>query len=147
VLITWNGKALYFPGKYLKFLGLSRLLIIWYLSLVSVLVSFDVKSDKYNCTTCINDFFYIITIICLSFLLSFSPNFRPMASSSDSWLKEYNEAMKLADDISGMISEHNSFPSSGPETQRHASAIRRKITILGTRLDSLQSLLSKLPVK
>jgi hypothetical protein len=31
--------------------------------------------------------------------------------------------------------------------QRHASAIRRKITILGTRLDSLQSLLSKLPVK
>ncbi|RHN67204.1 putative target SNARE coiled-coil domain-containing protein [Medicago truncatula] len=70
-----------------------------------------------------------------------------MASSSDSWLKEYNEAMKLADDISGMISEHNSFPSSGPETQRHASAIRRKITILGTRLDSLQSLLSKLPVK
>lgn len=70
-----------------------------------------------------------------------------MASSSDSWLKEYNEAMKLADDISGMISEHNSFPASGPETQRHASAIRRKITILGTRLDSLQSLLSKLPVK
>lgn len=70
-----------------------------------------------------------------------------MASSSDSWVKEYNEAMKLADDISGMISEHNSFSSSGPETQRHASAIRRKITILGTRLDSLQSLLSKLPVK
>lgn len=70
-----------------------------------------------------------------------------MASSSDSWMKEYNEAMKLADDISGMISEHTSFPTSGPETQRHASAIRRKITILGTRLDSLQSLLSKLPVK
>ncbi|KAI9115671.1 hypothetical protein K1719_013340 [Acacia pycnantha] len=70
-----------------------------------------------------------------------------MASSSDSWMKEYNEAVKLADDISGMISERNSFPTSGPETQRHASAIRRKITILGTRLDSLQSLLSKLPGK
>ncbi|XP_054818103.1 syntaxin-51-like [Prosopis cineraria] len=70
-----------------------------------------------------------------------------MASSSDSWMKEYNEAVKLADDISGMISEWSSFPSSGPETQRHASAIRRKITILGTRLDSLQSLLSKLPGK
>ncbi|KAK9938676.1 hypothetical protein M0R45_015399 [Rubus argutus] len=70
-----------------------------------------------------------------------------MASSSDSWMKEYNEAVKLADDISGMISERSSLPASGPETQRHASAIRRKITILGTRLDSLQSLLSKLPGK
>ncbi|KAK7276896.1 hypothetical protein RIF29_18044 [Crotalaria pallida] len=64
------------------------------------------------------------------------------SSSSDSWVKEYNEAVKLADDISGMIS------SSASETeQRHASAIRRKITILGTRLDSLESLLSKLPGK
>ncbi|KAL5126296.1 Syntaxin-51 [Glycine soja] len=67
----------------------------------------------------------------------------PMASSSDSWVKEYNEALKLADDISGMISEQSSFPASGPETQHHSSAIRRKITILGTRLDSLQSLLSE----
>ncbi|WVY90504.1 hypothetical protein V8G54_036018 [Vigna mungo] len=70
-----------------------------------------------------------------------------MASSSNSWMKEYNEALKLADDISGMISELSSFPASGPEIQRHSSAIRRKITILGTRLDSLQSLLSKLPGK
>lgn len=77
---------------------------------------------------------------------SFSSYFRLMASS-DSWMKEYNEAVKLADDINGMISERSSFPASGPETQRHASAIRRKITILGTRLDSLQSLLSKVPAK
>jgi len=70
-----------------------------------------------------------------------------MASSSNSWMKEYNEALKLAEDISGMISEQSSFPASGPEIQRHSSAIRRKITILGTRLDSLQSLLSKLPGK
>lgn len=70
-----------------------------------------------------------------------------MASSSDSWVKEYNEAVKLADDISGMISERSSHSASGPENQRHSSAIRRKITILGTRLDSLQSLLSKLPGK
>ncbi|KAK9268325.1 hypothetical protein L1049_001449 [Liquidambar formosana] len=70
-----------------------------------------------------------------------------MASSGDSWMKEYNEASKLADDINGMISERSSLPASGPEMQRHSSAIRRKITILGTRLDSLQSLLSKLPGK
>ncbi|XP_034689632.1 syntaxin-51-like isoform X2 [Vitis riparia] len=70
-----------------------------------------------------------------------------MASSSDSWIKEYYEASKLADDINGMISERISLPTSGSEIQRHASAIRRKITILGTRLDSLQSLLLKLPGK
>ncbi|KAE9591189.1 hypothetical protein Lalb_Chr20g0115771 [Lupinus albus] len=62
-------------------------------------------------------------------------------------MKEYNEAVKLSDDINGMISERSSFPAFGPETQRHASAIRRKITIFGTRLDSLQSLLSKNPGK
>ncbi|KAK8691159.1 hypothetical protein V6N13_074678 [Hibiscus sabdariffa] len=66
-----------------------------------------------------------------------------MASSSDTWIKEYNEAVRLADDINGMISGKSSLPASGPETQRHASAIRRKITILGTRLDGLQSLLSR----
>ncbi|KAK6946999.1 Target SNARE coiled-coil homology domain [Dillenia turbinata] len=70
-----------------------------------------------------------------------------MASSSDSWMREYNEAVKLADDISGMISERSSMPTTGPDAQRHSSAIRRKITILGTRLDSLQSLLSKIPGK
>ncbi|BBH02064.1 syntaxin of plants 51, partial [Prunus dulcis] len=70
-----------------------------------------------------------------------------MASSSDSWMKEYNEATKLADDINGMISERSTLPASGPDAQRYVSAIRRKITILGTRLDSLQSLLSKLPGK
>ncbi|KAG4150141.1 hypothetical protein ERO13_D05G376900v2 [Gossypium hirsutum] len=66
-----------------------------------------------------------------------------MASPSHTWIKEYNDAIKIADDINGMISGKGSLPSSGPETQRHASAIRRKITILGTRLDGLQSLLSK----
>ncbi|KAM0070842.1 hypothetical protein Hdeb2414_s0001g00017951 [Helianthus debilis subsp. tardiflorus] len=45
-----------------------------------------------------------------------------------------------------MILERSSFVA-GSEAQRHSSAIRRKITILGTRLDSLQSLLTKLPAK
>ncbi|XP_038997263.1 syntaxin-51-like isoform X3 [Hibiscus syriacus] len=66
-----------------------------------------------------------------------------MAASSDPWIKEYNEAVKIADDINGMISERISLPASGPETQRHSSAIRRKITILWTRLDGLQSLMSR----
>ena len=62
-------------------------------------------------------------------------------------MREFNEASKLADDISARIGERGSLPPSGPETQRHLSSIRRKITILGTRLDSLDSLLSKLPTK
>ncbi|XP_073055853.1 syntaxin-52-like [Primulina eburnea] len=70
-----------------------------------------------------------------------------MAATGDSWVREYNEAVKLADDVSNMISERSSLPVTGPEAQRHSSAIRRKITILATRLDSLQSLLSKLPGK
>ncbi|KAL4570230.1 hypothetical protein LXL04_025881 [Taraxacum kok-saghyz] len=67
-----------------------------------------------------------------------------MASSTDPWVREYNEASKLADDITNMISARSSV-GPGPEAQRHSSATRRKITILGTRLDSLQSLLTKLP--
>lgn len=70
-----------------------------------------------------------------------------MASSLESWTRELNDASKLADDINSMISEKGSLPPSGPETQRHLSAIRRKITILGTRLDSLETLLLKLPSK
>ncbi|KAG9453196.1 hypothetical protein H6P81_006100 [Aristolochia fimbriata] len=70
---------------------------------------------------------------------------RVMGSASDSWLREFSEAAKLADDITVRISERSSLPPSGPD--RHLSAIRRKITILGTRLDSLESLLSKLPSK
>jgi len=70
-----------------------------------------------------------------------------MASSSDPWMKEYNEASRLADDISSMIADRGSLPQSGPEIMRHTSAIRRKITILGTRLDSLESLLGRIPPK
>ncbi|GJZ95921.1 hypothetical protein Tco_0668255 [Tanacetum coccineum] len=69
-----------------------------------------------------------------------------MASYMDPWVREYNEACKPSNDISSMISVRGSY-GSGPEGQRHSSAIRRKITILGTRLDSLQTLLSKLPAQ
>jgi len=70
-----------------------------------------------------------------------------MASPSESWMQEFNEASKLGDEISAMISGKNSLPQSGPETQRQFSAARRKATILRTKLDILQSLLSELPSK
>ncbi|KAG6423845.1 hypothetical protein SASPL_114249 [Salvia splendens] len=84
----------------------------------------------------------VITICSLIHLDALSE--ATMASLGDAWVREYNEAVRLADDITNMISERSSLPPSGPEAQRHASTIRRKITILGTRLDSLQSLLQKL---
>ncbi|KAL2935091.1 Syntaxin-52 [Bienertia sinuspersici] len=62
-------------------------------------------------------------------------------------MKECNEATKLADDISGMISEKTRMSGSGSKSQRHYSVVWRKITLLETRLDSLESLLSKLPSK
>lgn len=70
-----------------------------------------------------------------------------MASSFDSWAKEFNEATKLAEEIEAMIAEKISSTSAGPDAQRSTSAVRRKITILGTRLDSLQLLLSNLPAR
>lgn len=68
-----------------------------------------------------------------------------MAANSDPWVREYNEASRLADDISTMMSERGSLPQLGPDAIRHISAMRRKLTILSTRLDTLDSLLSKLP--
>ncbi|CAA2969749.1 syntaxin-51-like isoform X1, partial [Olea europaea subsp. europaea] len=61
-----------------------------------------------------------------------------MAASKDPWVHEYNEAAKLAEDITNMISESSSFPATGLETQRYSASIRRKIAILGTRLDTLE---------
>ncbi|KAJ6844736.1 syntaxin-52-like isoform X1 [Iris pallida] len=68
-----------------------------------------------------------------------------MASSMDSWMKDFDETSKLADDIASMIKERSLLPPAGHDTQRHTSAIRRKMTILGTRLDSLDSRLSQIP--
>jgi len=82
-----------------------------------------------------------------SLVLRLRPDLPAMASSSDPWMKEYNEASRLADDISSMIADRGSLPQSGPEIMRHTSAIRRKITILGTRLDSLESLFGRIPPK
>ncbi|KAL7103397.1 hypothetical protein ACP275_08G176700 [Erythranthe tilingii] len=61
-----------------------------------------------------------------------------MAASVDSWTKECDEAGRLANELSNMISERSSIPIPGTESQQHLSAIRAKIVILGTMLESLQ---------
>ncbi|KAL5700886.1 Syntaxin-52 [Ranunculus cassubicifolius] len=70
-----------------------------------------------------------------------------MASSSDLWMKEFNEVSQFADKTNADISAKGSLPPSGPETKRQFSTIRRNITILATKLDILQSTLAKLPTK
>ncbi|XP_028766743.1 syntaxin-52 [Neltuma alba] len=65
--------------------------------------------------------------------------------ASDPWVRQYNEASKLAEEVKGMISAKSGLPPSGPETQRHLSAARRKVTILRTKVEILQSLLTTLP--
>ncbi|MCO5586909.1 hypothetical protein L7F22_040854 [Adiantum nelumboides] len=65
-------------------------------------------------------------------------------AQNDSWMREFEDAVRLADDIAARIAERNSAAPVGSRADhsRLISATRRKITMLGTRLDSLQSLLS-----
>ncbi|OMP04340.1 hypothetical protein COLO4_09747 [Corchorus olitorius] len=142
--------VLLIPGKIVSYnpkLNTSKLLSSWRANNVydcmkyrwyQIAKSFDSTSAFF-----INSLGLYNTSLLSPLITSLSSANSSMASSSDPWIKEYNEAVKIADDINGMISERSSLPASGPETQRHASAIRRKITILGTRLDGLQSLLSR----
>lgn len=66
---------------------------------------------------------------------------------SDTWLKEFEEAMKLADDITGRLREREFIVSSGGDPSHLITTTRRKITILGTCLDRLESLLQNPPEK
>ncbi|CAN8312292.1 unnamed protein product [Cochlearia groenlandica] len=68
-----------------------------------------------------------------------------MAATSDSWMREYNEALRLSECISEMISERSLLDLKGSKAQRCASSIRRNINILATRLDRLKYLLAKSP--
>lgn len=58
-------------------------------------------------------------------------------------MREFEDAIRLAEDIGARISELMASAASGAaESSRLVSAARRKITMLGTKLDSLQSLLN-----
>ncbi|XP_044947597.1 syntaxin-52-like [Hordeum vulgare subsp. vulgare] len=70
-----------------------------------------------------------------------------MASSADPWVREHGEAARLADDVASMVTDRAALPQSGLEAMRHTSAICSKITILGTRLDTLEGMLARLPPK
>jgi hypothetical protein len=65
----------------------------------------------------------------------------------DSWLKEFQEALQLADDIEAGVEERNKLPAHSSEGTRIVSASRRKLTRLNTKLDRLDSLLQNPPLR
>ena len=67
-----------------------------------------------------------------------------MTSASDSWMRGFNEESKLAEDIKGMIAGSSSLSPFGPETRWHLSTAWGKMTILRTKLETLELLLSTL---
>jgi SYP5 family syntaxin len=70
------------------------------------------------------------------------------SSALDQWTKRFQEAERLVDDVVARIAERESVPPTLPrELQRRTAEIRRKVTILGTRLDMLREDLSDLPKK
>ncbi|CAL4928732.1 unnamed protein product [Urochloa decumbens] len=70
------------------------------------------------------------------------------SSAVEQWTKRFQEAERLVDDLVERIAERESVPPSLPrELQRRTAEIRRKVTILGTRLDMLQEDLNDLPKK
>ncbi|KAG0553069.1 hypothetical protein BDA96_01G563400 [Sorghum bicolor] len=72
----------------------------------------------------------------------------PSSSSSpvDQWTKRLQEAQRLVDEVAERVAERESVPPSLPrELQRRTAEIRRKVAIVGTRLDMLKEDLSDLP--
>jgi len=65
----------------------------------------------------------------------------------DSWLKEFQEALQLADDIEAGVQERNNLPAHSSEGTRIVSASRRKLTRFNTKLDRLESLLQNPPLR
>jgi len=65
----------------------------------------------------------------------------------DSWLKEFQEALQLADDIEAGVEERNKLPAHSSEGTRIVSASRRKLTRFNTKLDRLESLLQNPPLR
>ncbi|KAH7297273.1 hypothetical protein KP509_26G062900 [Ceratopteris richardii] len=66
---------------------------------------------------------------------------------SDTWMKEFEEAAKLAHDITGRLREREIIQSTGGDPSHLIISTRRKITILGICLGRMESLLQNPPKK
>lgn len=65
---------------------------------------------------------------------------------ADSWMKEFQEAARLAEEIEGRIAEKNALPPHSSEGTRIVSVTRRKLAVLNNKLDRLESLLQISPL-
>ncbi|MCO5569457.1 hypothetical protein L7F22_023169 [Adiantum nelumboides] len=65
-------------------------------------------------------------------------------AQKDAWMREYEDAVRLSDDIAGRLADRESGSTvlRPDDASRLTSLIRRKVTMLGTKLDSLFSLLN-----
>ncbi|CAA0210211.1 unnamed protein product [Arabidopsis thaliana] len=66
-----------------------------------------------------------------------------MASFCNSWKRKHNEAIKLSEEIDGMILERSSLAETSSYARGHASYMRRKITILANGVQTLKNLLAE----
>eukprot|EP00270_Netrium_digitus_P001783 TRINITY_DN1198_c0_g1_i1.p1 TRINITY_DN1198_c0_g1~~TRINITY_DN1198_c0_g1_i1.p1 ORF type:complete len:236 (+),score=40.93 TRINITY_DN1198_c0_g1_i1:124-831(+) len=64
-----------------------------------------------------------------------------MAASSDSWAHEYEEAVRTSDEVATKLGDRKSLLSDGEDAVRAISALRRKLTMLGSKTDRLDALL------
>lgn len=65
----------------------------------------------------------------------------------DAWIHEVEEAMRLAEDIESRIRERGSFQAVGGDPNSVLIGARRKLMLLATKLDRLESLLQNPPAK
>ena len=64
-----------------------------------------------------------------------------MSFGGDAWVKEFVEAVKMTDEINLKIAERNEMVRHGEDTSRLVASTRRKLNMLSTLADRLQSLL------
>ncbi|XP_057812599.1 uncharacterized protein LOC131026687 isoform X2 [Cryptomeria japonica] len=66
----------------------------------------------------------------------------------DAWMREAGEAKQLVDEIESHIRERDSVMAAGADPSYHVlTAARRKLMVVGTKLDRLESLIHNPPTK
>jgi hypothetical protein len=66
----------------------------------------------------------------------------------DAWMREAGEAKQLVDEIESHIRERDSVMAAGANPSHHVlTAARRKLMVVGTKLDRLESLIQNPPAK
>eukprot|EP00243_Klebsormidium_subtile_P014090 TRINITY_DN9787_c0_g1_i1.p1 TRINITY_DN9787_c0_g1~~TRINITY_DN9787_c0_g1_i1.p1 ORF type:complete len:235 (-),score=67.04 TRINITY_DN9787_c0_g1_i1:278-982(-) len=68
-------------------------------------------------------------------------------TAGDTWMREFEDAMRLADEIMSKIQEASDLARAGKDASRSVSSTRRSITRLNAKADRLDALLKEGPEK